>query len=494
MKTKLQTIEQKYGTFIPYILATIFFVVKWIMFTEKDLAHDEPHAVISAMMPLGKMIPFLLSCNYGILFETLLHFWIKIGGISLEWLRILPLIFSTVTVFFLYKLTKVLGGLSAALIAVVMYVFSTQMHYYGFELRAYSLYAMLALASLWFLLQFLTDQNSQKKTLRYYFAWGFVCLCLVYTHWFSWFFVGFQFFLAFCFFKKQRKSIGLLFVLLLIGFVPAAVGILGHFLTAATQGTFLTPPSWDGFYYTLHHFFNDTRGFAMIAFLICLITFILAMRQKDKKILLVCLSFGLPFFLMFLISFIYPMWVNRYVIFACVGFILMFAISLVNIYKAIKPRWAKVVWLSLCGFLLCYYLISFKADHRKFMYFFDYSGMVEYIHKHEERPFVLVCTNWNIALMHAYHRPLFHNAATGVPFGKYDNFYFLPLWETEHLQAIQETGCDRVIVVDFRSNESEEIKTLLDALAEHYHHQSERQFFSPFYHVQILQKNELSQK
>jgi len=488
MVTLLQKFEQKYGAFIPIALAFIFFVVKWLIFTEKDLQHDEPWTIfVATQASLSDLITVNFLGNPGILFEILLYVWIKIGGLGLEWMRILPLIFASVGVYFLYKIVNHFNGLFAALIAVLMYSCSTFMHYYGFELRCYSLYAMFVLASTWFLLQYLNEQHPTKKTILYYWAWGIANLCLLYTHWFSWFFVGIQLFLVFSYYGQLRKKVILSFAFLLIGFAPVAIKLFNWFIKLTSEGTFLSPPRWDGFYNTLSHFFNNTKGFAMIALAICVVAFILAIKHKGKKFRLLCLNFGLPFALMFLISFKYPMWVPRYVIFAGVGFILIYVISLFKIFDALKSRPAKITWLVFAISLTTVYFVSFKADHKKFQHFFDYSGAVEHIREHEERPFVLAVTNHSAGLMYAYHRPLFERQYCYNLHGKYDDFYFLPLETHDHLQAILELNLDQVIVFGHRLFD-EEITPLLDSLAAVYPYQTEAQFFAPFYHVKIFQK------
>lgn len=498
MNAKLQKFEQKYGTLLPYALAMIFFIVKWIIFTEKDLQHDEPWSVfVATQSSFSNLIAANFLGNPGVLFEILLWLWIKIGGIDLEWMRILPLIFASIGVYFLYKVVYHFRGLFAALIAVLMYAFSTVMHYYGFELRCYSLYAMLVLASIWFLLQFLNEKNTAKQTTIYFWVWGFVNLCMVYTHWFAWFFVGIQLFLVFLYYKPLRKKIILLFALLLLGFLPAAIKLFNWFIQLTSEGTFLEPPRWDGFYSTLHFFFNGRRGFwssfALFALLICFVALFLALKKKEKQFPLLCLNVGIPFALMFLISFQFPMWVPRYVIFAGVGFILIYVVSLFEILNALKTQRSKIIWLVFSVVLIGHYLFSFNADHRKFPHFFDYSGAVQYIQKHEQRPFVLAVTNHSAGLMYAYHRPLFERQYCYTRHGKHDDFYFLPLENDANLQAILELNLDQVIVFGNRLFD-EQIKPLLDYLATIYPYQTEAQFFAPFYHVKIFQKNAFTEK
>jgi len=494
MQMYLQKIEQKYGPYIPYALALIFFVVKWIVFTEKNLQHDEPWSVYVAMQTnFSEVVRLALFGGPGILFEILLWLWIGIGGISLEWMRLLPLIFSAVGVYFLYRIAHHFSGLFAGLLAVLMYACSTVMHYYGFELRCYSLYAMFILMSIWFSLQFLNENNTTKQTTFYYWAWGIANLLLVYTHYFAWFFVGIQLFLVFCFYKPLRKKVAALFALLVLGFAPIAIMIFYWIIRFISEGTFfglpaLPSPSWDGWFSTISFFFNRTTGFAMLAVFVCVVAMVLALRKKEKNFPLLCLNVGIPFALMFLISFkIVAMWVPRYVIFACVGFILIYAVSLFKIFDVLKTLRAKIMWIVFAVALTGYYLVSFVPDHRRFPHFFDYTGAVEYIRKHEQRPFVLALTNHSGGFKYAYYRPLFERKFEYNLHGKYDGFYFLPLENNDQLQTILELNLDQVIVFGNRLFD-ERIIPLLDSLATVYPYQSEAQFFFPFYHVVIFQR------
>jgi hypothetical protein len=491
MKENLQKIEQKYGRYIPYVLVAIIFIVKWIFFPERDLHHDEPWCVIlSIQTTVGHVIAATFVGNPGILFEVLLHFWIKIGGMDLEWMRTLPLIISAIGAFFIYKIAKHFGGILVGFVAVLMYALSSYMNYYGFEVRMYSLYATLSLASTWFMFQYLNEENKSKKTTLYYILWGFSTLCLVYTHWFSWIFVGFQFLLAFCYFKTLQKKIALLFSFVVLGFAPVLIKFIIKFFYLLSrfelEGGFVNAPSLNRFYNTFSEFFNDTRGFAVIAAVVCVVAFILAIKQKNKKFQLLCLSIGLPFTVFYLICFVYPMWVPRYVIFACVGFILIYAISLIKIYNVLKSKWGKTTWLVFAIFLTGFYLSSF--DYYKRLIYFDLSGAVEYIRKHEEKPFVFATTNYDGGIVYTYHQPILKSVFANR---EYDDFYFTFFWDDEHLQTIRDLDYDQVIIFGNRLFD-EDIIPFLDSLAKDYPYQK-TEFFAPFNHVRIYQKNEFSE-
>ncbi len=491
---KLQALEQKFGKWIPFALAILFFVINLIVFTDKDLKHDEPASVYRAMKPFAEMMSELFMGSPGILFEVFLRLWIKIGGIGLEWMRILPLIFSTVGIFFLYKIAMRLGGVVSATIAVFMYAFSSLMHYYSFELRPYSLYATLCLASTWLVLKFSDEQNTPRQTTCYYWIWGFVNLCLVCVHWFAWFFVGYQVLLTFLYFKKQRKKIAYISGFLLLFIIPLAFRIFGRFTHAISGGTsFLTSPKITDIFAFTKTFFNDMNRVSVVVLLLCLAAaFLIAIEKKEKKFQFLCLSFFLPFVTMFVISFKYPMWVPRYVIYACVGLILICSLSFSGFFCLLKRRASKILWIIFSTFLLGYYTYSFTADHRAY-YHFDYSGAVEYARKYEKKSRVIAVTNWDAAFMYAYHRPIFCKAVEGNAFGKYEDFSFLPLWNGSQLQTIREKDCEQVIVFG-NAFSAEDVKPLLDSLATMYPYQSEAVFFEPFNHVKIYQKQAFSQE
>jgi len=84
-------------------------------------------------------------------FTVLLHYWVKAGA-DPEWLRALPLVFLTMTFFFLLLICQALSGsaFTAIAVAVLALLPFDMIFSYGFELRAYGMEIAGMMACLYF--------------------------------------------------------------------------------------------------------------------------------------------------------------------------------------------------------------------------------------------------------------------------------------------------------------------------------------------------------
>lgn len=115
------------------------------------------------------------------LFYLLLKLWISVGGETLFWLRLFPVIFSIAALIPFYFLCRQLKlKNSATALAFLLFAVNGGLIKYAQEVRMYSLLLCLSLFSMWLFVRYFNLGKS-------YVALIIVNVLLVYTHYFGWF-------------------------------------------------------------------------------------------------------------------------------------------------------------------------------------------------------------------------------------------------------------------------------------------------------------------
>lgn len=126
------------------------------------------------------------------LFYLLTHFWLKIGH-SEVFLRILPVLFGILTIYFTFLIGKRLKDERLGLFTALILSTSAYHVYYSQEMRMYSLFGLLITASFYSLIT--------RKWLFY----TLVTAASLYTHYFSFFFIFAQLIWVFVFKRKMLR-------------------------------------------------------------------------------------------------------------------------------------------------------------------------------------------------------------------------------------------------------------------------------------------------
>ena len=153
------------------------------------LYSDEIFSVETARHTWGGLITFVIEdVVHPPLFYMLLKAWIMIGGESLLWLRLLPILAAILSLipFFLLcrelRLNAIETNFALILVAVNPYLV-----YYSQELRMYSLVVFFSTCSAWLFVKFLNSEADRKRNLL---VLTVVNLLLVYTHYYGFLIVG----------------------------------------------------------------------------------------------------------------------------------------------------------------------------------------------------------------------------------------------------------------------------------------------------------------
>ncbi len=168
-----------------FLVVALFIAARMWQLTTSCLWFDEIFGIHAARFDWKPMFRFVAAdLIHPPLFYALLKIWIAIGGESLLWLRLLPVLLSVAAIVPIVLLCRALKlnwwqtNVALGLLAVNGYLIK-----YAQEIRMYSLLFLLTCTSLWLFVRF-TDQASRVR--RFLPALLLVNLLLVYSHYSGW--------------------------------------------------------------------------------------------------------------------------------------------------------------------------------------------------------------------------------------------------------------------------------------------------------------------
>jgi mannosyltransferase len=355
--------KAQYCVITPLILVAANLIMKGLFLSSNSIAGDEPFSIYIAQMDILSIINQLSTGNNPPLYEILLHFWIKLFGISPWAVRLPSLLFSSATVLFVYLIGKSFLNIRVGIFAAVIFIFSNYHTLFAHEARVYAMTGMLTAMSMYIYLKSITPGKTHKRD------WTFLILInilLIYSHYFGFFVLAIQL-IHLITHKKLIKSLWKPFLLvygaIAVAYLPNINILLGRFMDSSSKGTWIKPPDGIETLYNMLWSFSNTPVVTVIAITILLTALIkLLIRIKHvtdnrNTIRLIILWFAFPFFLMFFISYQIPMFFARYLMFVAVGYCLLLAVSADYIIQ--KPEWARYLIPSLICIL---FIATTKPD------------------------------------------------------------------------------------------------------------------------------------
>lgn len=453
----------------PLVGATLFFVVNLILrsiqLTKNPLSGDEPFTLYHAQMQPGMIVSELLKGNNPPLFELLLHYWIGLKDISLQWVRILPLIFSTFTAFFLYLLAnKIKKGYFPIFVSLI-YMFSVYHLQFGQEIRVYSLFGCLTVISMWIFLKVWRDEAK----LKWWIALVIVNSCMIYSHYFGFFLLLIQTILIFSdasLFKKSiQKYAGYVLAMILL-YLPLIPVILHHFVfNEKGVGTWLAPASSIEDLYNMLWKFSNKPVVTVIGIAILLSAVVKYLLSKDKKLKveakLLFVWFIVSFFGMFVISFKIPMYLDRYLIYGSFSYILLLVYAIGYVFPTIKGQViASAILVVLFGVTFSLYSPTKR----------NAPLISEEIIKARANGYsVILCPKENVTNFVYYYNVNYFKLVDAKPlyqrmFQKLSNENIFPVW---HISEVKKAS-DKWLFVDVAASLTLPNNGVFDSLQAHY--------------------------
>lgn len=297
-----------------------------------ELAGDEPFTVYWAQRPLGELFGMLRTENNPPLYFLLMHGWSQLVPLDPAWLRIPSAIFSTLTVWPLFLLGRHLGGIATGVLASLLFTFSQ--HGYGFahEVRAYSLLVLACTWAVWQLVRLADDPLRHPALRPASILWLVVANILAtWAHYFGWLMVGLELVLVFTVPMLRPVRVKMLAAAALTALcsAPLAGIVLSRAGTSLGQGTWLEAPGWEEPYNMVMRWAN--APVVAVIFLALIALALVRSSARSPRMAIPLYWTAVPLIGMFLVSFSFPIYLDRYLLFASIGFYLLVALAATSV-------------------------------------------------------------------------------------------------------------------------------------------------------------------
>jgi mannosyltransferase len=409
---------------LPLGIFLLNFGFKLVYLDYQSIAGDEPFSIYVAGMDPSEIVKYLATGNNPPLWELILHYWIKVFGTDAFSVRFLPLVFSAFASLFIFLIGRQFFSLSVALLTSILFTFSDFHIHFSHEARVYALATFLASLSMFLFLNLLKSEEKSKFKLGF---WVIANAFLVLAHYFGFWIILVQVCAATILLLDQSTRKNGLFVLM--GFVffalcciPLLPVVINRFSESASSGTWIAEPN--GLFSLvdmLRTFCNEQYGSTqfygskpLLTVALCLLAFVghakklIRPIQKPTIIYWVIVGwFLIPFLLMWVISFKIPMFHDRYLVFASIGFIFFIATGLHAISNQRVVRNAIMSIAGLGMLFTCTPNVSNKRD------VIGTISQIRLLRKQFPEALIYLCPEWyDLHFAYYWNRECFEVPAT----------------------------------------------------------------------------------
>ena len=316
---------------------------------------DEAFSYLMAKLPLPTLLWSTAQDANPPLYYVVLKLWMGIFGSSEIALRSLSLVFFYATLYVGYLIMKDVFKLTTrkSLFYLLFFIVNPLLHYYAFEARMYSMMAFIATLLFYALM---------KKKYKLY---AYIALIGLFTHYFLFIVVAFQsLFVFITSHKSDRRHFFLPLFKSVLWYIPWIITlIIAH---PPVGGSFwIAPPDIKDLLIlpavVLTGYEKDAW---MIVSSLSLLSFVttgilifgsfnhLFFQKKRQLFLFFGWGIGIPL-AVFILSFVKPMFLPRYLIFATVGLLLL----LINCFEHVKNNVVRSLLIT----VILLFLMSYSA-------------------------------------------------------------------------------------------------------------------------------------
>lgn len=451
----------------------INFIVKGVFIGNNSYTGDETFSVYHAQLEIPVIIEELSKGNNPPLYEIILHFWIKLFGIEEVAVRFLSLIFSCVTVFFLFRFCVKYYNINVAIYVSLLYIFSNYNINYARISRAYSMMGMLTIMSVYYFIELLQKYNYQNterdtKTKKLFtkplFALIIINTALIYLHYFGFWVLIVEFVflvLNYKYLQKLWKEFLICVFSIFVLYIPSIKVFIERFLFSYSQGgnAFIQKPDGIEPIYNMIWTFSNQPITAVSVIILLTIFFIKFYYVKkdytnENRIVtsFICFEFLFIFFSMYLFSYKVTMFMDRYLMPASICFYILLGVASDTLVKKEKFRYILPVIIIGLFVITCNIKLTDKNDMKK---------VTETINKiANKNSLIIVNPAFNdLYFAYYYKRSIFQSNKTNTIANDLKPYHVL---FTNYVNEIDYIQYNHILYVDVQSDSKKFNKKILE--------------------------------
>lgn len=314
-------------------------ILKFSMIDSISIGHDEPLSMTIASNSILELP--LLTDNNPPLFYFLLHYMLEWFGNEAFVIRFIPCLFGVMLSGLTYAFGEKFLNHKVGLFAAILFTFSTVYHHHSHNARVYTMFAFLAVLSMYYFLSYINDK-ANKRNLKYLMV---VNIIMIYSHFFGLILIGFQGIFFLFFMRNKREDIfSYIKYMSIVGFsfVPYVYILYLKYLRTMGIDTTIPETSFESLYIIIRQFSNEPV--VAVLFLVLIFASLIKIFVKKQKVelnqkIVFFWFFGI-YIVLFIISFFVPMFISRYMVFIFIPFYYLVGLSIENLFRTKHIQYA----------------------------------------------------------------------------------------------------------------------------------------------------------
>ncbi len=439
--------------FLIIVLVNILFKVIQLDFS--SFWYDEIVSVESAWLNFGHIKHVSEWDNNPPFYYYCLSVWIKLFNDSEFCVRLLSVIFSSLSAGVIFLIANKFFNKTTAIVVSFLYLSNNFLYFYSHEARAYALIGLLVLVSSYFFLNF-----KEKNTWKHICILGLVNFLIVYTHYIAGLVLVFEvLFMLFYFDKKQKIkfSYALLITILLILIRFTKKQFLLIFAFNSPGSVFWLKKSEFSYLQEVlsEFFFSSYLIFPFLLVIILGITKAFKFKNKELHFSMVySLTVGLgSIFFIYLVGIKVSIFLDRYLIFAVPFIYIVIAYA----FSLFKNKYIGVVFSVL---FFTFFMLKIDYKTLRGMDFKNAVGFIKHIKKDND---LVIVKQRAVPSLFGYYYEKDYLKLRKKKLDSSTNVLFCKSWQDV---SVNVNKYKRIIVVDAFEDLGIEDKDLINKLSQ----------------------------